>query len=106
MTLRASNAHEAFTNTKVAFFYYDLFFYLYRYFDNKVFVALGNGELCIYKRDAGNGWDVAAPQKIQIANGLPVVCVNVVANRIWCGCQNNVVLVNATTLKIEVFRFI
>ena len=53
----------------------------------------------------GNGWEVNSPQSIQVGrNGASISCIAAAAGRIWCGCQNHVVLVNASTLKIEVSR--
>jgi len=76
----------------------------FRYFENKVFVALGGGELCIYKRDVASGtWDLTAPETIHVSiTGAAISCMTAVAGRIWCGCQNTIVLVNATSLKLEV----
>lgn len=73
------------------------------YFENKVFVALGSGELCIYKRESGtSGWQISTPETIHVSiTGSAIVCMTAVAGRIWCGCQNTIVLVNASTLKIE-----
>ena len=52
---------------------------------------------------AGNGWEVASPQTVRVGrNGASISCIAAAAGRIWCGCQNNVILVNASTLKIEV----
>lgn len=75
-----------------------------RYFENKVFVALGGGELCIYKRDVASGtWDLTAPETIHVSiTGAAISCMTAVAGRIWCGCQNTIVLVNATSLRLEV----
>ena len=51
----------------------------------------------------GNGWEVASPQTVRVGrNGTSISCIAAAAGRIWCGCQNNVILVNASTLKIEV----
>ena len=51
----------------------------------------------------GNGWEVNSPQSLQVGrNGASISCIAAAAGRIWCGCQNHVVLVNASTLKTEV----
>eukprot|EP00794_Sanderia_malayensis_P007578 gene7578-8417_t len=72
------------------------------YQENKVFVALANGELIVYKRDPGNGWEVAYPETIRVgSNGASITCIAAAAGRIWCGCQNNIILINSSTLKIE-----
>lgn len=75
-----------------------------RYFENKVFIALGSGELCIYKRELGGGaWQLSSPEIIHVSiTGSAIACMTAVAGRIWCGCQNTIVLVNATSLKLEV----
>ena len=79
-------------------------FLFIRYFENKVFVALSTGELCMYQRDpATSNWNIYNPQTIHVSiTGSAIVCVTAVAGRIWCPCQNTVVLVNASTLKTEV----
>jgi len=73
------------------------------YFENKVFVALSGGELCIYKRDLLSGiWDLTSPQTIHVSYTCAnVTCMTAVAGRIWCGCQNTIVLVNATSFNLE-----
>ena len=83
-------------------------FLFIRYFENKVFVALSTGELCMYQRDpATSNWNIYNPQTIHVSiTGSAIVCVTAVAGRIWCACQNTVVLVNASTLKTEVSFYI
>ncbi|XP_065667307.1 MATH and LRR domain-containing protein PFE0570w isoform X2 [Hydra vulgaris] len=73
------------------------------YFESRVFVALGSGELCVYTRDqATNVWQTSKPEKINVSiSGSPISCITAVAGRIWCGCQNTIVLVNAATLDHE-----
>ncbi|EDO44521.1 predicted protein, partial [Nematostella vectensis] len=72
------------------------------YVDNQVFVALGNGDLCVYRRQPGCPWEVSSPIIVPVGSGAPVTCMTAVHGRLWCGCQCNAIIVNTTTLKIEV----
>ena len=79
----------------------------HRYFENRVFVALNSGELVIYKNEPNNnGWQIPNPHRMNVSvSGSGLICMTAVAGRVWCGCQHQVILVNATTLKIEVSTF-
>eukprot|EP00111_Clytia_hemisphaerica_P007124 TCONS_00020705-protein len=72
------------------------------YHENKVFVALSGGELCIYKRDLNGVWDLTAPETVQVSmTGSNITCMTAVAGRIWCGSQNTILLVNVTSFSLE-----
>ncbi|XP_069747893.1 rho guanine nucleotide exchange factor 17-like [Narcine bancroftii] len=72
------------------------------YLDNKVFVSLANGELIVYQRDAGSFWDPQNSHMLCLGSpGNPVTKMVQVAGRLWCGCQNRILIVNSTTLCQE-----
>jgi len=61
------------------------------YHSSQVFIALSNGDLTIYKRDASNGqWDFDRKRTIQLGTSpYPITKMIVVGGKeLWCGCQN------------------
>ncbi|XP_051882636.1 rho guanine nucleotide exchange factor 17-like isoform X2 [Pristis pectinata] len=72
------------------------------YLDNKVFVSLANGELIVYQRDAGSFWDPQNSHTLCLGSpGNPVTKMVQVAGKLWCGCQNRILVINTTTLCQE-----
>ncbi|CAM4355560.1 unnamed protein product [Caretta caretta] len=72
------------------------------YLDNQVFVSLANGELIIYQREAGHFWDPQNAKSLSLGSpGSPVTKMVSVAGKLWCGCQNRVVILNTATLLQE-----
>ncbi|XP_076358964.1 uncharacterized protein LOC143251577 [Tachypleus tridentatus] len=72
------------------------------YFDNRVFLSLANGELYVYRRSTKGGWNISEPQRVQI--GSVSACVSrmlAVAGKLWCGCQNNIKILNTNSLEEE-----
>ncbi|NWZ73463.1 ARHGH factor, partial [Acrocephalus arundinaceus] len=75
------------------------------YLDNQVFVSLANGELVVYQREAGRFWDPQNSKSLSLGSpGSPVTKMVAVAGKLWCGCQNRVIVLNTTTLAQEVPR--
>lgn len=105
-----------------------------RYFDNKVFVSLANGEVIVYQREAGEHkgdslkrniplepiwviykkslssfritgsfWDPQSSQTLCLGSPSgPVTKMVPVAGKLWCGCQNRVLIINTGSLTQEV----
>ncbi|XP_029457988.1 rho guanine nucleotide exchange factor 17 isoform X2 [Rhinatrema bivittatum] len=74
------------------------------YLDNQVFVSLANGELIVYHRDAGSFWDPQNSKSLSLGSpGSPVTKMVAVAGKLWCGCQNRVLILNTATLLQEAF---
>ncbi|KAG9338709.1 hypothetical protein JZ751_025377 [Albula glossodonta] len=72
------------------------------YLDNKVFVSLANGEVIVYQREAGSFWDPQSSQTLCLGTpGSPVTKMVPVAGKLWCGCQNRVLIINTSTLAQE-----
>ncbi|NWR43255.1 ARHGH factor, partial [Regulus satrapa] len=72
------------------------------YLDNQVFVSLANGELVVYQREAGRFWDPQNSKSLSLgSSGSPITKMVGVAGKLWCGCQNRVIVLNTTTLAQE-----
>ncbi|KAM9246068.1 rho guanine nucleotide exchange factor 17 [Leptosomus discolor] len=72
------------------------------YLDNQVFVSLANGELVVYQREAGRFWDPQNSKTLSLGSpGSPITKMVAVAGKLWCGCQNRVIVLNTTTLAQE-----
>ncbi|NXF10998.1 ARHGH factor, partial [Smithornis capensis] len=72
------------------------------YLDNQVFVSLANGELIVYQREAGRFWDPQNSKSLSLGSpGSPITKMVAVAGKLWCGCQNRVIILNTTTLAQE-----
>ncbi|XP_057261243.1 rho guanine nucleotide exchange factor 17 [Pezoporus wallicus] len=72
------------------------------YLDNQVFVSLANGELVAYQREAGRFWDPQASKSVSLGSpGSPITKMVAVAGKLWCGCQNRVIVLNTATLAQE-----
>ncbi|XP_058243594.1 rho guanine nucleotide exchange factor 17-like isoform X2 [Hemibagrus wyckioides] len=72
------------------------------YLDNKVFVSLANGEVIVYQREAGSFWDPQSSQTLCLGSPSgPVTKMVPVAGKLWCGCQNRILIINTSTLTQE-----
>ncbi|KAK7797869.1 hypothetical protein U0070_004479 [Myodes glareolus] len=73
------------------------------YLNNQVFVSLANGELVVYQREAGRFWDPQNFKSMTLgAPGSPITKMVSVGGRLWCGCQNRVLVLSPDTLQLEV----
>ncbi|KAK0084503.1 hypothetical protein PV325_006925 [Microctonus aethiopoides] len=71
------------------------------YLDNKVFVALANGDISVYVREHG-GWNTVDPTIISVGTvASPVTKMVPVSGNLWCSCQNTIKIINTMTLEIE-----
>ncbi|KAF7699238.1 hypothetical protein HF521_003980 [Silurus meridionalis] len=72
------------------------------YLDNKVFVSLANGEVIVYQREAGSFWDPQSSQTLCLGSPSgPVTKMVPVGGKLWCGCQNRILIMNTSTLTQE-----
>ncbi|CAI5773546.1 rho guanine nucleotide exchange factor 17 [Podarcis lilfordi] len=72
------------------------------YLDNQVFVSLANGELVAYQREAGRFWDSQNSKSLSLGSpGSPVTKMVAVGGKLWCGCQNRVVVLSTSSLQQE-----
>ncbi|XP_045411468.1 rho guanine nucleotide exchange factor 17 isoform X3 [Lemur catta] len=72
------------------------------YLNNQVFVSLANGELVVYQREAGRFWDPQNFKSVTLgAQGSPITKMVSVGGRLWCGCQNRILVLSPDTLQLE-----
>ncbi|XP_063807274.1 rho guanine nucleotide exchange factor 17 isoform X2 [Pseudophryne corroboree] len=72
------------------------------YLDNQVFVSLANGDLIVYQREAGSFWDPQNSKTLSIGSpGSPVTKMVSLSGKLWCGCQNRVIILNTSSLLQE-----
>ncbi|CAG0882417.1 unnamed protein product, partial [Cyprideis torosa] len=73
------------------------------YLDNRVFVAIGNGQVCVYRRDHVTlNWLTQDPEVLNVGSPeAPVLKMISVAGRLWCGCLNIIKVVNPGSMQIE-----
>ncbi|XP_011900314.1 PREDICTED: rho guanine nucleotide exchange factor 17 isoform X3 [Cercocebus atys] len=72
------------------------------YLNNQVFVSLANGDLVVYQREAGHFWDPQNFKSVTLgAQGSPITKMVSVGGRLWCGCQNRVLVLSPDTLQLE-----
>ncbi|XP_022099543.1 rho guanine nucleotide exchange factor 17-like isoform X3 [Acanthaster planci] len=72
------------------------------YLDNKVFVSLANGDLTVYRREPGHAWDTKNPLTVTLGSSTtPISKMVSVCSKLWCGCQNNILVVDPNTLNVE-----
>ncbi|KAK3599920.1 hypothetical protein CHS0354_012562 [Potamilus streckersoni] len=70
------------------------------YLDNKVFVSLSNGDIMVYRRDTEGVWDTEHPYTRTLGTvTAPISKMLPVAGKLWCGCQNNISVINPLSLN-------
>lgn len=69
--------------------------------DNRVFVSLTNGDICVYSRDNGT-WNTNSPLVLSIGTVTsPVSRLLNVYGKLWCSIQGVVKILNTATLQVE-----
>ncbi|RZF36300.1 hypothetical protein LSTR_LSTR006805 [Laodelphax striatellus] len=72
------------------------------YLDNRVFVSLANGDITVYFRDQGSGWNTNDPQTISVGTAsTPVTRMVPINGRLWCSCHSTIKVLNTSSLQIE-----
>ncbi|KAL0275885.1 UNVERIFIED_CONTAM: hypothetical protein PYX00_003609 [Menopon gallinae] len=70
--------------------------------DNRVFVALANGDIAVYVRDQSGGWNTTDPYAVCVGIGsVPVTRMIPVSGKLWCGCLNSIRILNTSSLQVE-----
>ncbi|CDW58402.1 Rho guanine nucleotide exchange factor 17 [Trichuris trichiura] len=73
------------------------------YYDEKIFIALGNGTIGFYECNEDNKGTLGDLRMLQIEHKFPPVSAMTVAtNKLWCGTRNHLLVINLNSLKIEV----
>ncbi|XP_055384459.1 uncharacterized protein LOC129614093 isoform X1 [Condylostylus longicornis] len=71
------------------------------YYDNRVFVSLANGDICVYLRD-NVGWNTSHPLCISIGTvSSPVNKLLNVNGKLWCTIQGTIKVLDTKTLQVE-----
>ncbi|CAF3871802.1 unnamed protein product [Adineta steineri] len=88
------------------------------YTDNKVFVALSHGELCVFRRDLSGRWDLDCPtirsiEEDSIRHGSgqndnddgdnidPISVMALAAGKLWCAIRDRIFVVCPNSLNVE-----
>ncbi|XP_055604092.1 uncharacterized protein LOC129752331 [Uranotaenia lowii] len=68
------------------------------YLNNRVFVSLANGDVCVYSRDH-NGWNTTTPITMSVGTvKSPVTKLLNVHGKLWCAIQGCIKVLNTTSL--------
>ncbi|XP_053694272.1 uncharacterized protein LOC128742086 [Sabethes cyaneus] len=71
------------------------------YLNNRVFVSLANGDVCVYSRDH-NGWNTTAPFTVSVGTVTsPVTKLLNVHGKLWCAIQGSIKVLNTSTLQVD-----
>ncbi|XP_069615525.1 rho guanine nucleotide exchange factor 17 [Ranitomeya imitator] len=72
------------------------------YLDNQVFVSVANGDVIVYQREAGSFWDSQNSKILPLGSpGSPITKMVSISGKLWCGCQNRVIILNTSSLLQE-----
>ncbi|RZC35191.1 rho guanine nucleotide exchange factor 17, partial [Asbolus verrucosus] len=72
------------------------------YLDNRVFIALANGDITIYDRDGASGWNINSPTTVTVGSTcMPVSKMLPNAGKLWCACGSTIKVFNTQTLITE-----
>ncbi|XP_040282426.1 rho guanine nucleotide exchange factor 17 isoform X2 [Bufo bufo] len=72
------------------------------YLDNQVFVSIANGDFIVYQREAGSFWDPQNSKTLTLGSpGSPITKMVSILGKLWCGCQNRVIILNTSSLLQE-----
>ncbi|CRL02246.1 CLUMA_CG015133, isoform A [Clunio marinus] len=72
------------------------------YLDNRVFVALANGDICVYSRESSPSWNIHSPIVLSLGSmTCPVTKLLNVYGKLWCSIQGVIKVLNSATLQVE-----
>lgn len=72
-----------------------------RYLDNRVFVALANGDICVYLRD-GIIWNTTSSHCLTIGSVTsPVTKLLNVHGKLWCSTQGIIKVLDTDTFTVS-----
>ncbi|KAH8281139.1 hypothetical protein KR054_012135, partial [Drosophila jambulina] len=71
------------------------------YLDNRVFVSLANGDICVYLRDGATSWNTCSSHCLSIGSVTsPVTKLLNVNGRLWCSIQGIIKVLDVETLTV------
>ncbi|XP_050441671.1 rho guanine nucleotide exchange factor 17 [Adelges cooleyi] len=72
------------------------------YLNNRVYVSLANGDICIYYPDTNGSWNTSDPVTINVGSAaMPVSKMLPVGDKLWCLCHNTVKILDTITLQFQ-----
>ncbi|KAF6212697.1 hypothetical protein GE061_013223 [Apolygus lucorum] len=72
------------------------------YLDNRVYVALANGDLSVYSREPSGSWNTNDAVTVTVGSAAaPVTKIVPITSQLWCTCHTAVKILNTTSLEIE-----
>lgn len=75
------------------------------YMENRVFVSLANGDICVYIRENGSSWNISSPIVLSIGSDEnPYTKLLNVYGKLWCSVQGVIKVLNVYTLQVS-FHF-
>ncbi|EDW38056.1 GL12238 [Drosophila persimilis] len=71
------------------------------YLDNRVFVSLANGDICVYLRDGATSWNTSSSHCMSIGTVTsPVTKLLNVNGRLWCSIQGIIKVLDVESLTV------
>ncbi|XP_017037547.1 rho guanine nucleotide exchange factor 17 isoform X2 [Drosophila kikkawai] len=71
------------------------------YLDNRVFVSLANGDICVYLRDGATSWNTCSSHCLSIGTVTsPVTKLLNVNGRLWCSIQGIIKVLDVESLTV------
>lgn len=71
------------------------------YLDNRIFVSLANGDICVYIRESSS-WNTNSPIILSIGSVTsPVTKLLNVYGKLWCSIQGVIKILNTSTLQVS-----
>ncbi|CAA9999431.1 unnamed protein product [Nesidiocoris tenuis] len=71
------------------------------YLDNRVYVALANGDLSMYCREPNGGWNTNDVLTMTVGSAAtPVTKIVPITGQLWCTCHTSVKILNTASLEI------
>ncbi|XP_068156307.1 LOW QUALITY PROTEIN: uncharacterized protein [Drosophila tropicalis] len=71
------------------------------YLDNRVFVSLANGDICVYLRDGATSWNTCSSHCLSIGTVTsPVTKLLNVDGKLWCSIQGIIKVLDVDTLTV------
>ncbi|XP_024084629.1 rho guanine nucleotide exchange factor 17 isoform X2 [Cimex lectularius] len=72
------------------------------YLENMVFVALANGDVTVYFREANGNWNTSDPVVVSVGSTtVPVKKMTPINGRLWCSCSTSIKILNISSLTVE-----
>ncbi|XP_030081579.1 uncharacterized protein LOC111598504 isoform X2 [Drosophila hydei] len=71
------------------------------YLDNRVFVSLANGDICVYLRDGATSWNTCSSHRLSIGTvSSPVTKLLNVNGKLWCSIQGIIKVLDTESFSV------